>query len=145
MQRFNTIKEHVTAQIIEKKSKFIANIFYVETVEEAEEYIKQIKKKYNDARHNCFAYAIETGDGGIAVKYNDDGEPRRNSRQPNIKTNIRKRVIKHISYSNKILWRNTIRNRRTSKKLFRSHRRSIKKSPNNTKRKRIRGKNTNRI
>ena len=80
MQRFNTIKEHVTAQIIEKKSKFIANIFYVETIEEAEEYIKQIKKKYNDARHNCFAYAIETGDGGIAVKYNDDGEPRRNSR-----------------------------------------------------------------
>lgn len=58
---FKTIKENVTGEITEKKSKFIANVFYVESVEEAEEYIKQIKKKYVDARHNCFAYAIEAG------------------------------------------------------------------------------------
>ena len=58
---FKTIKENVTAEITEKKSRFIANIFYVESVEEAEKYIKQIKKKYGDARHNCFAYAIEAG------------------------------------------------------------------------------------
>lgn len=57
-----TIKENVSAEIVEKKSKFIANIFYVENTDEAEKYIKQIKKKYNDARHNCFAYAIETGE-----------------------------------------------------------------------------------
>lgn len=72
---FKTINQAQTAEITEKKSKFIANIFYVESIEEAEEYIKQIKKKYNDAKHNCFAYAIETEDGSIAVKYNDDGEP----------------------------------------------------------------------
>lgn len=72
---FKTINQAQTAEITEKKSRFIANIFYVESIEEAEEYIKQIRKKYNDAKHNCFAYAIETEDGSIAVKYNDDGEP----------------------------------------------------------------------
>lgn len=70
---------------MEKKSKFIANIFYVETTDEAEEYIKQIKKKYHDAKHNCFAYAIETGNGGIAVKYNDDGEPQGTAGAPILK------------------------------------------------------------
>ena len=33
---FKTIKENASAEIVEKKSKFIANIFYVETREEAE-------------------------------------------------------------------------------------------------------------
>ena len=75
----------MTAEIVEKKSKFIANIFYVETTEEAEEYIKQIKKKYHDAKHNCFAYAIETGSGGVAVKYNDDGEPQGTAGAPILK------------------------------------------------------------
>ena len=70
---------------MEKKSKFIANIIYVETTDEAEEYIKQIKKKYHDAKHNCFAYAIETGSGGIAVKYNDDGEPQGTAGAPILK------------------------------------------------------------
>ena len=73
------------AEIVEKKSRFIANIFYVETVDEAEEYIKQIKKEYHDAKHNCFAYAIETGNGGIAVKYNDDGEPQGTAGAPILK------------------------------------------------------------
>jgi len=85
MITFKAIKQNVSAEIVEKKSKFIANIFYVENSDEAEEYIKQIKKKYNDARHNCFAYAIETGDGGIAVKYNDDGEPQGTAGAPMLK------------------------------------------------------------
>lgn len=73
--KFKTIKENVTAQIVEKKSKFIANIFYIETMEEADRIIKETKKKYHDARHNCFAYILETGVEGLLVKYNDDGEP----------------------------------------------------------------------
>lgn len=73
--KFKTIKENVTAQIVEKKSKFIANMFYIESMEEADSIIKEIKKKYHDARHNCFAYILETGEEGLLVKYNDDGEP----------------------------------------------------------------------
>ena len=90
MQTFKAIKQNVSAEIIEKKSKFIAHIFYVETAEEADKYIKQIKKKYNDARHNCFAYAIETCDGGIAVKYNDDGEPQGTAGAPILKLVLEK-------------------------------------------------------
>ena len=71
---FKTINENVSAEIVEKKSKFIANIFYVETVEEAEEKVKEIKKKYFEARHNCFAYSVFTKDG-IVNRFSDDGEP----------------------------------------------------------------------
>lgn len=73
--KFKTIKENVTAQIVEKKSKFIANMFYIESMEEADRIIKETKKKYHDARHNCFAYILETGEENLLVKYNDDGEP----------------------------------------------------------------------
>ena len=74
--KFKTIKKNTTAQVTEKKSKFIANLFYIETIEEADRIIKETKKKYHDARHNCFAYILETGEyEGLLVKYNDDGEP----------------------------------------------------------------------
>ena len=71
---FKTINTNVSAEIVEKKSKFIANVFYVETVEEAEEKVKEKKKKYFDARHNCFAYSVFTKDG-IVNRFSDDGEP----------------------------------------------------------------------
>lgn len=71
---FKTISQNAEAEIVEKKSKFIANLFYVETVEEAEEKIKEIKKKYYDARHNCFAYSLYTPEG-IVERFSDDGEP----------------------------------------------------------------------
>jgi putative IMPACT (imprinted ancient) family translation regulator len=77
---FKTIKSDVTAEIVEKKSKFIANLFYVESVEEAENRIKQINKKYFDARHNCYAFSVVTEDG-VINRFSDDGEPSRNSRR----------------------------------------------------------------
>lgn len=84
--KFKTIKENTTAQIVEKKSKFIANIFYIETMEEADKIIKETKKKYYDARHNCFAYILETGYyEGLLVKYNDDRRTKWNSRSTYVK------------------------------------------------------------
>lgn len=75
MEKFKTILEkNTTAEIIEKKSRFIANLFYVETPQEAEDKIKQIKKKYYDAKHNCFAYITLNGNE-IQKKCSDDGEP----------------------------------------------------------------------
>lgn len=69
---FNSIKEKVSGEIIEKKSRFIANIFYIESEIEAEDIIKDIKKQYYDARHNCFAYRIDKEN---ISKFSDDGEP----------------------------------------------------------------------
>ncbi len=62
-----------TAEIVEKKSRFIANVFPVQTPEEALAYIEQMKKKYYDARHNCFAYVI--GPNHEWMRSSDDGEP----------------------------------------------------------------------
>lgn len=74
MKEFITIKENVQAEIVEKKSKFIANLFYIENSQEAEKIIKETKKKYFDARHNCIAYrTIE--EGQLIEKSSDDGEP----------------------------------------------------------------------
>lgn len=71
---FKTINQNVSSEIIEKKSKFIANVYYVESVEEAENKLKEAKKNYFDARHNCYAFSIYTKDG-IVNRYSDDGEP----------------------------------------------------------------------
>lgn len=68
------IEKNIETQIVEKKSKFIANVFCVESVKEAEEVIKQVRKKYYDAKHNCFAYRVLENDS-IIEKASDDGEP----------------------------------------------------------------------
>ena len=59
-------------EIVEKKSRFICNMMHVESEQQALDFIKEIKKKYYDARHNVYAYII--GDGSIK-KCSDDGEP----------------------------------------------------------------------
>lgn len=74
MEQFKTIMQDAQAEIEEKKSRFIANVYYIENVEEAEEHLKQIRKKYFDARHNCFAYRI-LEENGVKEKQSDDGEP----------------------------------------------------------------------
>lgn len=71
---FKTIKENVTTELVEKKSKFICNAFYIESVEEAEAIIKELNKKYFDARHNCYAFSVCT-ESGIINRFSDDGEP----------------------------------------------------------------------
>lgn len=70
---FKTINQQSEAEIIEKKSRFIANVLPVSNEEQANNFISQIKKKYYDARHNCFAYVIG-GDIPI-IRFSDDGEP----------------------------------------------------------------------
>lgn len=69
---FRTIKKEIEASITEKKSKFICHAYHVESVEEAEQILNNLRKKYHDARHNCYAYKIF--DGEIS-KSSDDGEP----------------------------------------------------------------------
>lgn len=59
-----------TGEIVEKKSRFIANVKAVKSEEEAIAFINEIKKKYWDARHNCMAYVVD----GIQ-RFSDDGEP----------------------------------------------------------------------
>lgn len=72
---FYTIKENIETEIVEKKSKFIANLIKIENQEEAENKIKELKKRYHDARHNCFAYITMDETERVIHKCSDDGEP----------------------------------------------------------------------
>lgn len=74
MEEFTTILNDEIAEIVEKKSRFIANVYHVENVEEAEEKIRVTKKKYYDAKHNCIAYRVIES-GKVVEKASDDGEP----------------------------------------------------------------------
>ena len=74
------LTENSTAEIVEKKSRFIANVFYVANVEEADEKLNEIRKKYYDAKHNCFAYIL--GENGDMIKSSDDGEPQGTAGHP---------------------------------------------------------------
>ena len=61
------------AEIVEKKSRFIAYLAKCESEEEATDFIEKIKKKHWDARHNCSALVI--GDSAQLTRCSDDGEP----------------------------------------------------------------------
>ncbi|MBR2241115.1 MAG: YigZ family protein [Clostridia bacterium] len=71
---FTIEEEKLEEEIVEKKSKFIASLFYIDSEEKAQEILKSIKKQYFDARHNCFAYRVMT-ESGIIERFSDDGEP----------------------------------------------------------------------
>lgn len=67
------IVEGGSGEVVEKKSRFIANIRPVNNESEASAFIDEIKKKYWDARHNCSAFVI--GDNNEISRCSDDGEP----------------------------------------------------------------------
>lgn len=73
LERYITVKGFGEAEIVEKKSRFIAHVKPISSEQEAIEYIDSIKKQYWDARHNCSAFQI--GDKNQIQRYNDDGEP----------------------------------------------------------------------
>ncbi len=73
MEPYFMISESGSGEITEKKSRFIANIIPVQTAEEAQHFIEETKKKYWDARHNCYAFII--GRRSELMRFSDDGEP----------------------------------------------------------------------
>lgn len=67
------VHQGASAEIVEKKSRFIADIFSVSTEEEALQILDKVKKQYWDARHHCWAYVI--GNEQVQERCSDDGEP----------------------------------------------------------------------
>ena len=92
---FCTLKEASIAEIVEKKSRFIANSYHVESKEEAEEKINLIKKKYYDAKHNCFAFSVVDKECNLLEKSSDDGEPSGTAGAPILNV-IRKNNLNNI-------------------------------------------------
>lgn len=77
---YRTIHLGGTGEIVEKKSRFIANTAYVSSEEEALEFIEQQRKNHWDARHNCYAYVIGYNDE--IQRCSDDGEPSKTAGRP---------------------------------------------------------------
>lgn len=73
LETYKTVLEGGIGEVIEKKSRFIATVRPVKSEEEALAFLEETKKKYWDARHNCFVYSV-----GLNREYtrcSDDGEP----------------------------------------------------------------------
>ncbi len=71
-ESYRTVKHIATDEIVEKRSRFIADVKPIETEEEAVAFLEEIKKKYWDARHHVYAYVLEENN---IQRYSDDGEP----------------------------------------------------------------------
>ncbi len=80
MDKYITLIKGAEAEIVEKKSRFIAQVEVVSSEEEAYAFIEKIKKKHYDARHNCFAFSI--GDEMPLLRFSDDGEPQGTAGKP---------------------------------------------------------------
>ena len=89
---FQSINGESIAEIIEKKSRFIASLYEANSKEEAEKILQETRKKYHDAKHNCYAYIVNENrnkavndnfeEDNIKInnfqqmeKCSDDGEP----------------------------------------------------------------------
>lgn len=67
-------------ELIEKKSRFMASFKPVKSEEEAQAFIEEIRKKYWDANHHCYAWVL--GGNGELKRCSDDGEPSQTAGKP---------------------------------------------------------------
>lgn len=80
LDEYSTVLERAEAELIEKKSRFIATVCPVKTEDEARAFIAEMRKKYWDATHNVFAYQI--GERNEIQRSSDDGEPQGTAGKP---------------------------------------------------------------
>ena len=80
--------EAAQSEFTEKRSRFISHIWKVESEEEAQARVREMKTEYYDARHNCWCYIV----GQNTVRYSDDGEPQGTAGQPMLKVFERENV-----------------------------------------------------
>lgn len=80
-ESFTTLVGEAHVEFEEKRSLFIGHALRTDTEQAAQDYIKKIKKQYNDATHNVSAYTINKG---IIARYSDDGEPQGTSGMPTL-------------------------------------------------------------
>ncbi|MGO4109195.1 YigZ family protein [Paenibacillus sp. YAF4_2] len=92
LERFSTVREYNSEEIVIKKSRFIGYAKPVETEEEAVAFIDEIKRLHRSATHNCSAYVV--GGRDQHQKASDDGEPSGTAGKPILE------VIKHKGLKN---------------------------------------------
>ena len=81
-ENYKIIYKEGTGELVEKKSRFIAQIRPVKSEEEALAFVEETRKKYWDARHNCYAYIIKGEGATPTARCSDDGEPSQTAGKP---------------------------------------------------------------
>ena len=76
--------------IIINKSKFIALTYHIDSIDEIKEKIEEVKKKYKDATHYCYAYILDNFE-----KANDNGEPSGTAGLPILNV-LKKENLNHV-------------------------------------------------
>lgn len=94
---YQTLQHAVTARLEIKKSEFIAYAYPVSTREQAMFHVEQLRIKYPDARHWCWAYIIGDPDNTTSAGFDDDGEPSGTAGRPILN------VLQHQSIGNIII------------------------------------------
>lgn len=94
---YQTLARPVTARLEIKKSEFIAYAYPVNNREEAMFHVEQLREKYPDARHHCWAYIIGDPDNTTSAGFDDDGEPGGTAGRPILN------VLQHKSIGNIII------------------------------------------
>ena len=67
------------AELVEKRSGFIGQVWRVDSESEARARIEEVRRQHYDARHHCWCYRIR--EEGVE-RYSDDGEPQGTAGQP---------------------------------------------------------------
>ena len=73
---YNTLTNHATEELIVERSRFIAHALPIESVEDGEAFVADLKREHYDARHVCYGLRVGRGAQGVD-RSNDDGEPAR--------------------------------------------------------------------
>ena len=84
MKSFLSVKRNIVDETVIEKSRFICTLKKVDGEDEAKAFVSEIKQKYPDATHNCYAYIADQG--GFYVKFSDDGEPQGTAGLPMLET-----------------------------------------------------------
>ena len=79
MESYITVSGESVGEYSEKRSRFIATLRHTETEEQAAAFLAEMRSKYWDARHNCYAYSISRG---ALKRFSDDGEPHGTAGKP---------------------------------------------------------------
>ena len=80
MNNYITVKGYGKAEHVEKKSRFIGQVFPVKTEEEVRKILEETKKSFWDASHNVYAYRLRSGE----ARFSDDGEPSGTAGKPTL-------------------------------------------------------------
>ncbi|WP_019672085.1 YigZ family protein [Psychrobacter lutiphocae] len=94
---YQTLAKPVAARLDIKKSEFITYAYPVHSREQAMFHVEQLREKYPDARHHCWAYIIGDPDNTTSAGFDDDGEPGGTAGRPILN------VLQHKSIGNVII------------------------------------------